>query len=114
MCSEVCAPTPTREAIDSAMMYGREELGLATLKPEQETAISNFALGKDKIRCFLNHCEESDDFGSQGSLLQMKQGCSAIDWSNHATTNTRKQTNSYLVEMNFLFIKLNGNDVTSK
>ena len=74
--------TRTREVIDAAMMYRREKLGLATcmLKPEQETAISNFALGKDKIRCFLNCCEESDDFGSQGSLLQMKQGCSAIDW----------------------------------
>ena len=75
--------TRTREAIDAAMTYRREKLGLAMLKPEQETAISNFALGKDKIRCFLNHCEESDDFGSQGSLLQMKQGCSAIDWSTH-------------------------------
>ena len=85
--------TPTREAIDAAMTYGREKLGLATLKPGQETAISNFALGKDKItgsQCFLNHCEESDDLNSQGSLLQMKQGCSAIDWSTHATTNAHK------------------------
>ena len=41
--------TPTREAIDTAMTYGREKLDLAMLKPEQETAISNFALGKDKI-----------------------------------------------------------------
>jgi len=74
--------TPTREVIDTAMTYGREKVGLATLKPGQETAISNFALGKDKItgsRCFLNHCEESDDLSSQGSLLQMKQGCSAIN-----------------------------------
>jgi len=62
------------------MTYRREKLGLAALKPEQETAISDFALGKDKItgsRCFLNGSEESDDFGSQGSLMQMKQGCSA-------------------------------------
>ena len=95
------------------MMYRREILGLATLKPEQETAISNFALGKDKIRCFLNCCEESDDFGSQGSLLQMKQGCSAIDRSTHTTTNARKQTKSYLLETNFL-IKLKGNDIMSK
>jgi len=60
----------TREAIDAAMTYGREKL---MLKPEQEMAISNFVLGKDKItgsRCFLNHCEESDDLSSQGSLLQ--------------------------------------------
>jgi len=50
---------PNKEAIDVAMTYGREKPGLATLKPEQETAISIFALGKDKItgsRCFLNHC----------------------------------------------------------
>jgi len=39
---------PTKEAIDAAMTYGREKLGPATLKPEQETAISIFALGKDK------------------------------------------------------------------
>jgi len=32
---EVSLLTPTREAIDTAMMYGREKLGLATLKPEQ-------------------------------------------------------------------------------
>ena len=72
-------------------MYGRGKL---VLKPEQETAISNFALAKDKItgsRCFLNRCEESDDLGSQGSLLQMKQGCSAIEQSTHKTTNARKQ-----------------------
>jgi len=96
--------TPTREAIDAAMTYGREKLGLAMLKPEQETAISIFALGKDKItgsQCFLNRCEESDNLGSQGSLLQMKQECSAIDRSTHATTNTHKQTNSYLAETNF-------------
>ena len=64
--------TPTKEAIDAAMTYGREKLSLATLKPEQETAISIFALGKDKItgtRCFLNCCEESDDLGSQRSLM---------------------------------------------
>ena len=94
----------TREAIDAAMTYGREKL---TLKPEQETAISNFVLGKDKItgsRCFLNHCEESDDLSSQGSLLQMKQGCSAIDRSTHTTTNARKQMNSYLMETNFFFL----------
>jgi len=75
-----------REAIDAATMYGREKL---TLKPEQEMGISNFTLGKDKItgsRCFLNRCEESDNLGSQGSLLQMKQVCSAIDWSTHTTT----------------------------
>jgi len=77
---------PTREAIDAAMTYGREKLGLATLKLEQETAISNFALGKDNItgsRCFLIRFEEPDDLGSQGSLLQMKKGCSAIDRSTH-------------------------------
>jgi len=70
---EVCMLTPTREAIDAAMTYRREK---CTLKPEQETAISNFAIGKDKItgsRCFLNRYEASDDLGSQ--LLQMKQGC---------------------------------------
>jgi len=55
VCLEVCMLTPTKEAIDAAMMYRREKLGLATLKPEQETAISIFTLGKDKItgsRCF--------------------------------------------------------------
>jgi len=55
---EVCMLTPTREAIDTAMMYGREKLCQAMLKPEQETAISNFTLGKDKItgsQCFLSH-----------------------------------------------------------
>jgi len=64
--------TPTKEAIDATMMHGREKLGLAMLKPEQETAISIFTLGKDKItgsQCFLNRCEESNDLGSQGSLL---------------------------------------------
>jgi len=94
--------------------YRREKLGLATLKSEQEVAISNFALGNDKIigsQCFLNHCEESDNLGSQGSLLQMKQGCRAIDRSTHTTTNVRKQMN---VETNFYFIKLNRNDVTIK
>ena len=87
-------------------MEGRK-LGLAMLKPEQEGAISNFTLGKANIsgsRCFLNRCEESDDLGSQGSLLQMKQGCSAIDQSTHTATNAHKQTNSYLVEMNFFFL----------
>jgi len=101
--------TPTREVIDAAMTYRTEKLGLATLKPEQETAISNFALGNDKItgsRCFLIRCEEPDDLSSQGSLLQMKQGCSAIDRSTHATTNARKQTNSYLVETTFFILKL--------
>ena len=52
------------------MTYGREKLGLARLKPEQETAISDFVLGKDKItgsRCFLIRCEEPNDLGSQGS-----------------------------------------------
>ena len=99
--------TPTREAIDAAMTYGREKLGLATLKPGQETAISNFALGKDKntgSQCFLNRCEESDDLSSQGSLLQMKQGCSAVDRLSHATTNVSKQTKRYLVETNFYLI----------
>ena len=64
-------------------------------------SISNFAFGKDKITgslCFLNRCEESDDLGSLGSHLQMKQGCSAIV---HATKKGRKQTNSYLVETIF-------------
>ena len=101
---EVCMLTPTKEAIDATMTYRREKLGLATLKPEQETVITNVALGKDKItgrRCFLNRCEESDDLGSQGSLLQMKQGCSAIGRSTHATTNACKQTNSYLVGTKF-------------
>jgi len=59
--------TPTKEAIDATTTYGREKLGLATLKPEQETAITNVALGKDKItgrRCFLSRCEESDDLGN--------------------------------------------------
>jgi len=49
------------------MAYGWEKLGLATLKPEQETAISNFALGKNKItgnRRFLICFEESNDLGS--------------------------------------------------
>ena len=79
------------------MTYGR----IAILKPEQETAISNFALRKDKItgsRFFLNHCEEL-------ILLVMKQGCSAIDWSTHATTNARKQMNSHLVNF-FSFYKI--------
>ena len=75
------------------MTHGREKLGL---KPEQEMATSNFALGKDEItgsQCFfLNRCDESDDLGSQGSFLQMKQGCSAINRSIHATTNACKQT----------------------
>ena len=65
-------PTPTKEAIDAAMTYGREKVGLATLKPEQETAISIFTLGNDKItgsRCLLNRCEESDYLGGLGSLL---------------------------------------------
>jgi len=38
--------TPTREVIDAPMAYGRVKLELAMLKPEQETAISVFALGK--------------------------------------------------------------------
>ena len=104
--------TPTREVIDATMTYGRENL---TLKPEQEMSISNIAFGKNKItgsQCFLNRCEESDDLGSQGSLLQMKQGCSAIDRLTHATKNACKQTNSYLMEK--IFFKLNGNDVMSK
>ena len=60
--------TPTREAIDATMMYRREKLDLAMLKPEQEMSISNFALGKDEItgsRCFLNCCEGPNDLGSQ-------------------------------------------------
>ena len=92
--------TPAREAIDAAMTYGREKLGLA----EQETAISTFTLGKDRITgswCFWNRCEETDDLGSQGSLLQMKQGCRATDRSNPATRNARKKTNRYLVETIF-------------
>ena len=66
----------TREAIDTAMMYGREKL---TLKPEQEMGISNFTLGKDKItgsRCFLNCCEESDDLGSP---LDARRRCVNIE-----------------------------------
>ena len=66
---EVCMLTSTREAIDAAMTYRREKLSLATLKPKQEKAISNFPLGKDKLtgsQCFLNHCEESDNPSSQG------------------------------------------------
>ena len=61
--------TSTREAIDAAMTYRREKLSLATLKLKQEKAISNFPLGKDKLtgsQCFLNHCEEFDNPGSQG------------------------------------------------
>ena len=80
--------TPTREAIDAAMTFRREKLGVAMLKPEQEMAISNFALGKDKLtgsRCLFNLCEKSNDLSSQESLLQMKQGCGAIDQSTHAT-----------------------------
>ena len=38
--------SPTREAIDTPMAYGRVKLELAMLKPEQEMAISDFALGK--------------------------------------------------------------------
>ena len=86
------------------MTYRREKLGLAALKPEQETAISNFALNYWQP-VLLNCCEESDDFDSQGSLLQMKQGCRAIDRSTHITTNAHKQMNSYLMEANFFFYK---------
>jgi len=82
-------PTSTREADRRRYHVRKVELGLAMLKPEQETAISDFALGKDKIKitgsqCFLNCCEESHGLGSQGSPLQMKQECRAIDWSTHA------------------------------
>jgi len=62
---EVCMLTPTREAVDAAMMYRREK---RTLKPEQEIAISNFALRKDKItgsQCFLNRYEASDDLSNE-------------------------------------------------
>jgi len=44
-------PPSSGEAIDAAMAYGRERLGLAKLKPEQETAIRSFALGKDVFVC---------------------------------------------------------------
>ena len=50
----MCMLTPTKEAINAAMTYGREKLGQATLKPEQKTAISIFALGKDKTSGMLN------------------------------------------------------------
>ena len=114
---EVFMLTATKEVIDAAMMYGREKVALAMLKPEQDTAISIFALGKDKItgsRCFLNHNEETDDLSSQGSLLQMKQGCRAIDRSNHATTNARNKRTVTLWRQFFCFIKLNRNDITNK
>ena len=58
-------------------------------------------------------CEESYDLGSQGSLLQMKQGCSAIDWLTHTTTNTHKQMNGYLVETIF-FLLQNVTEMTSQ
>jgi len=53
--------TPTREAINATMAYGRETQrpGLATLKPEQETAAG----------ALLNRCKECNDRGSQGSLF---------------------------------------------
>ena len=44
---------------------------LLWLKPEQETAISNFLLYWQQVVYFLNRCEESDDLGSQGSLRQI-------------------------------------------
>jgi len=63
----------------------------------------------------LNRCEQSDNLSSRGSLLQIKQGCSAIDRSTHATTNAHKQMNSTWWRWGFFFlIKLNRNDVTSK
>ena len=114
---EVFMLTATKEVIDAAMMYGREKVALAMLKPEQDTAISIFALGKDKItgsRCFLNHNEETDDLSSQGSLLQMKQGCRAIDRSNHATTNARNKRTVTSWRQFFAFINLNRNDITNK
>jgi len=60
--------------LTAAMMYRRKELGLVTLKPGQETAISNFALGKDNItgsRCFLNRCEESKSGISSANEARM-------------------------------------------
>ena len=109
--------TVTKEVIDAAMMYGREKVGLAMLKPEQETAISIIAVGKDKItgsRCFLNHNEETDDLSSQGSLLQMKQGCRAIDRSNHAATNARNKRTVTSWRQFFCFIKKNLTEMTSR
>ena len=123
LCLECCFRSPFRSMHTNSNKRSdrcrydiqKEELGLATLKPEQEMTISNFALGKDKItgsRCFLNRCEEPDDLGSQGSFLQMKQGCSAIDRLTHATIIIKQlpHGNNFLI----FFIKLNGNDITSK
>ena len=111
---EVCMLTSTREADRRCYYIRKGELGLAMLKPEQEMAISDFALGKDKIeitgsQCFLNCCEESDNLGSQGSLLQMKQGCSAIDQSTHAQqtlVNIRAVTLWRRILFLFLFLFL--------
>ena len=91
--------------------------GETYIKPEQETAISNFTLGKAKItdsRCFLNRCEESDNLGSQGSLLQMKPGCSAIHQLTHAQQTLVNKWTDTSWRQNFFAIKCNGNDVTSK
>ena len=68
--------TPTKAAIDPAMTYGREKLGLATLKPEQETAISILALGKDNTtgsQCFLNRCEEPTFSGVRDLFCKRKK-----------------------------------------
>jgi len=93
--------TPTREAINATMAYGRERQRPG-LKPEQETAAG----------ALLSHYKECNDRGSQGiSLLQMKQGYSAIDRLTHTLVNKQAVTSSYHVEMNFFN---DGNDVTSK
>ena len=52
----------------------------------------------------MNRCEESDNLGSQRSLLQMKQGCSATDWPTQATTNARKKMKQLPRGDNFFFL----------
>ena len=49
-------PTSTREADQRRYDVRKGELGLAMLKPVQETAISDFALGKDKIKITGSQC----------------------------------------------------------
>ena len=60
----------------------------------------------------LNRCEESDNLGSQRSLLQMKQGCSATDWPTQAT-NTRKQM-KHLPRGDNFFLLYNLTEMTSQ
>jgi len=91
--------TPTREAIDTAMAYERERLKTRA---------------RDSRRCFVESLWRLQRLRqSRISLLQMKQGCSAIDQLTHTTTSTYKQsvTSSYHVETIF---SNDGNDVTSE